>query len=440
MRCLFWQVYMLNKDTKKEIESLVGYQPGEHFGASLAVSDFTGDGRDDIVVGAPHHTDYNGTELKVEIGAVYIYYQTSKNTFDSQDRPQELRGLISGSRFGYTVAAIGDTNADGFNDLAIGAPYENDGLGTVYIYQGSENGLRDNPQIISGNMFSPHLKTFGFSIAGGDFDGNKYSDVIIGAYESAAVVYIPARPIAKITSDLNFVSKIIKLQETSKCSITNSTHGVTTIPVACEDISFCITYSGSSVEKEMEFWVSIVLDFNAEKDNSRILFLENNRNQLFRELNFTSGSKKCLTNTIYAIPGIQDFASTAQAKMTIEPVDKTTKPNRLLPIFSKENSNIISTNSLTFMIDSKANAVVDAIPWWVYVASGLGAFLILAIITGILYKVKRFKQIYSVVQNESRLFFFFLQLGFFNRKKPPTQQTDGEELTKADDSQKETNS
>jgi hypothetical protein len=125
--------------------------------------------------------------------------------------------------------------------------------------------------------------------------------------------------------------------------------------------------------------------------------------------------------------------------MTIEPVDKTTKPNRLLPIFSKENSNIISTNSLTFMIDSKANAVVDAIPWWVYVASGLGAFLILAIITGILYKVKRFKQIYSVVQNESRLF-FFLQLGFFKRKKPPTQQTDGEELTKADDSQKETNS
>jgi hypothetical protein len=165
----------------------------------------------------------------------------------------------------------------------------------------------------------------------------------------------------------------------------------------------------------MEFRVSIVLDFNAEKDNSRILFLENNRNQLFRELNFTSGSKKCLTNTIYAIPGIQDFASTAQAKMTIEPVDKTTKPNRLLPIFSKENSNIISTNSLTFMIDSKANAVVDAIPWWVYVASGLGAFLILAIITGILYKVKRFKQIYSVVQNKSRIFFF--TVGIFRKEK-----------------------
>ena len=63
---------MLNPDTKEEMESIVGYQPGEHFGASLAVSDFTGDGRDDIVVGAPHHTDYNSTDLKVEIGVVYI--------------------------------------------------------------------------------------------------------------------------------------------------------------------------------------------------------------------------------------------------------------------------------------------------------------------------------------------------------------------------------
>ena len=384
---------MLNPDTKEEMESIVGYQPGEHFGASLAVSDFTGDGRDDIVVGAPHHTDYNSTDLKVEIGVVYIYYQSTNNTFN-KNNPQELRGQLSGSRFGYAVAAIGDTNADGFNDLAVGAPYENEGIGTVYIYHGSESGLQDNPQIIFGNMFSPPLRTFGFAITGADFDGNEYSDVVIGAYESAAVVYIPARPIAKIESTLHFVSDSINLEKKNKCSITNnSTDGETKIPVACEDISFCITYSGLSVEKETELRISIVLDFNAEKGSRRILFYENNGDQLSREMNFTAGSKKCLSYTIYVTPEIQDLTSIAQAKMTIELTEKSKMPNRLLPIFPKEYSNIISNNSLSFMTSVKANPFVDTTPWWVYVASGLGALLILAIITGVLYKVTKFKQI-----------------------------------------------
>ena len=385
MPFLVWQVYMLNKDTKIELESLVGYQPGEHFGASLAVSDFTGDGRDDIVVGAPHHTDYNGTDLKVETGAVYVFYQTPHNTFN-QSNPQELRGQMSGSRFGYAVAAIGDTDADGFNDLAIGAPYENEGFGTVYIYHGSEKGLRDNPQIISGKMFSPPLRTFGFAIAGGDFDGNKYSDVVIGAYESAAVVYIPARPIANIVSKLQFVSDSINLQKTDRCFVTNSTDGVTKIPVACEDISYCVTYSGLSVEKELELRISIVLDFNTEKGHRRILFYENNGDQLSRDIKFKAESKKCMSNTIYVTPGIQDLTSIAQAKMTIEFIESTKIPNRLLPIFPLEYSNIISKNSLSFMTADKVT-FVDTTPWWIYVASGLGALLILAIITGVLYKV-----------------------------------------------------
>jgi hypothetical protein len=163
--------------------------------------------------------------------------------------------------------------------------------------------------------------------------------------------------------------------------------------VACEDISFCITYSGLSVEKETELRISIVLDFNAEKGSRRILFYENNGDQLSREMNFTAGSKKCISYTIYVTPEIQDLTSIAQAKMTIELTEKSKMPNRLLPIFPKEYSNIISNNSLSFMTSVKANPFVDTTPWWVYVASGLGALLILAIITGVLYKVTKFKQI-----------------------------------------------
>lgn len=59
--------------------------------------------------------------------------------------------------------------------------------------------------------FTFTIQTFGFAITGGDFDGNKYSDVVVGGFESAAVAYIPARPIAKINSKLNFVSEKINL-------------------------------------------------------------------------------------------------------------------------------------------------------------------------------------------------------------------------------------
>lgn len=123
----------------ESLGKLNGKQPGELFGASMIVSDINGDGLDDIIVGAPHYTDYNDYEIKFEIGAVYVYHQ---RTFASEERFREsdtiLRGKHDGGRFGHAVAALGDVNGDDFNDVAVGAPYE--GSGVVYIYHGSESG------------------------------------------------------------------------------------------------------------------------------------------------------------------------------------------------------------------------------------------------------------------------------------------------------------
>lgn len=46
-------------------------------------------------------------------------------------------------RFGLAISSLGDLNRDGCDDLAIGAPYE--GNGVVYIYLGSPNGLITKP-------------------------------------------------------------------------------------------------------------------------------------------------------------------------------------------------------------------------------------------------------------------------------------------------------
>lgn len=52
------------------------------------------------------------------------------------DSPAQQQGW-----FGYSVEHLGDINRDGYEDVAISAPYADNGKGVVYIYRGSEEGL-----------------------------------------------------------------------------------------------------------------------------------------------------------------------------------------------------------------------------------------------------------------------------------------------------------
>ena len=46
--------------------------------------------------------------------------------------------------FGFALSNIGDTNRDGYDDLAVGAP----GIHSVYIFNGRPNGLLlESPQV-----------------------------------------------------------------------------------------------------------------------------------------------------------------------------------------------------------------------------------------------------------------------------------------------------
>ena len=100
--------------------------------------------------------------------------------------------LTGSGGFGYSVAD-GDFDGDGYFDLVVGAPYFDGGsydLGKVFVYFGSSTGfVTPADWTAEGDSSGMNL---GFSVANaGDVDGNTYDDLLVGAPHISAT---PAAP------------------------------------------------------------------------------------------------------------------------------------------------------------------------------------------------------------------------------------------------------
>ncbi|CAN9503376.1 unnamed protein product [Ophioblennius macclurei] len=174
------------------------------FGYDLAVLDLNNDGWDDIVVGAPQYFEKDGTIG----GAVYIYVNKAGNW--NKVTPMRIDGPDD-SMFGLAVENLGDINQDGYHDFAVGAPYDDQGVGTVFIYHGSETGVSSKKAVqeISGKPFN--VKQFGYSLAGNmDLDKNSYPDLAIGSLSDAVFVF-RSRPVVNIKKEIKFTPAEIDL-------------------------------------------------------------------------------------------------------------------------------------------------------------------------------------------------------------------------------------
>uniref|UniRef100_A0A8C5BVA1 Integrin subunit alpha 6 n=1 Tax=Gadus morhua TaxID=8049 RepID=A0A8C5BVA1_GADMO len=157
------------------------------FGYDVTVVDLNGDGWQDIVVGAPQFFLKDGDVG----GAAYVYI----NQAGRWDRvtPVRLNGTKD-SMFGLAVENIGDMNQDSYQDIAVGAPHDDAGVGKVYIFHGAAHGVNTKAaQILSGKPND--IQLFGYSLAGNmDLDGNSYPDLAVGSLSDTALIF-RARPV-----------------------------------------------------------------------------------------------------------------------------------------------------------------------------------------------------------------------------------------------------
>ena len=188
--------------------TLIGEDYGAAFGLSLASCNINGDASPDLLVGAPFFDDEKSHHERG--GAVYLFL--SKNRQLSQSRRLKIVGRELLGQFGLSLTCMGDMNSDGFEDFAVGAPYEENG-GSVYIFFGGKispsspvwHAEKMASQILRADTLAPilprGLHTFGSSLSGGqDMDGNGYPDLMVGAYASSAAFLFRARPIMDIST------------------------------------------------------------------------------------------------------------------------------------------------------------------------------------------------------------------------------------------------
>ena len=151
---------------------------GDLTGISLgAAGDVNGDGDPDLMVGA--------LPLNVSIpGGAYLVEGPMTGDVDlATEASAQAHGEELDDDAGRTLAAVGDIDGDGHDDLLVGAPAAGatDETGVAYLLNGPLSGVLDLADADAKLLGEAHHDSAGWSLAAGDFNGDGIPDILVGA-------------------------------------------------------------------------------------------------------------------------------------------------------------------------------------------------------------------------------------------------------------------
>ncbi|KAK3752407.1 hypothetical protein QZH41_008611 [Actinostola sp. cb2023] len=313
---------------------------GCYFGSELCAVDLDNDGYTDILVGAPFYSD-----IKDE-GRVFVYMNNKHGALNLMSNMELSGDKIIGGKFGSAIANIGSINKDKYDDVAIGAPYED--KGAVYIYHGKANGIETKyRQKILASEVNSGLSLFGHVISGGlDVDGNGYPDIAIGAYGSDKVVLLKTQKVINIEAQIRLsVKRFVLENNMTECKESDlSIH-------KCLNVTVCFK-TLESIPTDLNITYKVELDRDKGSDALRRMYFYKKSNE--KKLTVTGNElMKFSTKRLVCLPPysvhlrdksrLVDILSVLTFDVSFDLAHSSckTNPNELCPVLNDYNSKLV---------------------------------------------------------------------------------------------------
>jgi hypothetical protein len=167
---------------------------GDRFGAALACGDFNGDRFGDLAVGVPWEGDESSAippiifpEWDSGMAVIIPGSAIGLNALSATYLTQAVDGVGGdadyGDEFGWALAA-GDFNGDGFDDLSVGVPGEDDYRGALHVFFGGPTGISTSGSLFWMEGFlggtSEDDDHFAKALLSADFDADGFDDLAVG--------------------------------------------------------------------------------------------------------------------------------------------------------------------------------------------------------------------------------------------------------------------
>ncbi|XP_045909625.1 integrin alpha-4 [Micropterus dolomieu] len=306
-------IFSVDNNLLRVVSKVSGTELGSYFGSSVCVVDLNADGLSDLLVGAPMTTGVIREE-----GKVHVYIN------QGQGKLMEAEFQLTGSnayaaRFGSTIADLGDLDDDGYPDVAVGAPQEDDLKGAVYIYNGRKESISPTPsQRITGSTLGRDLRMFGQSLSSGiDIDDNGYQDVAVGAFLSDSAVVLRTRPVIQVKAFLTLPEHID--QRVALCPEHKT---------VCFNVTVCFSVRSRHFRGMIDLQYNLTSDLLHKPSFPHRFFFHGNgsSNSTRGRVRARHGQLTCSTHVAYQRKDVRDIFTPVQFEVSYS--HKETNPHR----------------------------------------------------------------------------------------------------------------